>query len=220
MPMLSSGEICLASSTEGRGISQEVGQPCDAEISLNQSNVRTLSGTTAGNCIRMGANFYNRIFCGRVYCGGYLAGTVSSPANYYLIVAPNATGCICTCQWQTNRTAASNTGSCTDGYFNTYVGQSCDRHPLGNWAATRSINGFSDWYLPAKDETTVLFNSRNSMPPGEDWRQTFSQGVYSTSTESSSIYFCGVNMNAACYRHFQTGKETCQRSRIIRRVPI
>lgn len=157
---------------------------------------------------------------GESYEGGFYMGTICAANTcYYLLVAPNATGCA-QCQWKTSQTSTSGTCSLDDGYANTYPALENSTHPAGNWTATRTIGGFSDWYLPAIDELEVFYNngggagSGDPLPSGED----FATDAYWSSTESSSI--------SACYLNFSNGNRSplnkggTRRVRAVRRVPI
>ena len=151
---------------------------------------------------------------GQSYCGGFYIGTIWSASTcYYLIVAPNATGCAI-CQWKTTRTATTGTGSLVDGYSNTYGPMNNATHPAGNWTATRTIGGFSDWYLPAKNELNQLFVNKGSVPAGEG----FSAGIHWSSTDR--------NASSACSQSFASGFFYCSpktnptRLRTVRREPI
>jgi hypothetical protein len=147
--------------------------------------------------------------------GGYYIGDIDIGGGvcYYLIVAPNATGCAC-CQWKTTRTLTSGTGSCVNGYTNTYGPMDNATHPAGNWTATRSISGYSDWYLPARDELNLMYTNKDSMPSGEG----FAADVYWSSTENNAC--------TACRQYFSNGfignyvKPASFSVRAVRRSPI
>jgi hypothetical protein len=158
---------------------------------------------------------------GQSYNGGIYMGTIAAAGTcYYLIVAPNATGCAQACQWKTTRTATAGTGSLTDGYANTYGPMDNADHPAGNWCATRTINGFSDWYLPAIDEIETFYdngatsNNESVIGAGE----AFGAGFYWSSTELSA--------DSACLWLFTFGGKysACKTSsytvRAVRREPI
>jgi len=147
--------------------------------------------------------------------GGFYMGTICAAGScYYLIMAPNATGCAC-CQWKTTRTDSGVGAELCDGYGNTYDHLANATHPAGNWTATRSIGGFSDWYLPATCELNQLYTNKGSSPAGEG----FATGRYWSSTEDGAI-----PAGAACVQLFSNGNIYCSikngtdRVRAIRRV--
>ena len=149
---------------------------------------------------------------GNSVCGGYYMGTVCAASTcYYLIMAPNATGCANACQYRDNTSGSAATCFC-DGYGNTYNSLANSSHPAGNWTATRSIGGFTDWYLPARCEIKTLFDNRASAPAGEG----FPPQDYWSSTD-------GDNDNAY-YQNFSSGgnlartKTATSKVRAIRRV--
>lgn len=160
--------------------------------------------------------------------GGFYMGTITAASTcYYLIVAPNATGCAC-CVHKLGNPASSTSGACSrvDGFANTYPAQANSTHPAGNWTATRTIGGFSDWYLPAIEELEVFYNNGagagtgDPLPAGEDYPFGTNQDNAWASTQSPT--FC----DAYAFR-FESGEETssrtkiaCQISRAVRRIPV
>ena len=152
---------------------------------------------------------------GESICGGYYMGTICAAGScYYLIMAPNATGCA-DCQWKTTRTASGVGDEQCDGYGNTYDHMDNAIHGAGNFTATRSIGGFSDWYLPAKCELNQLYTNQACAPVGEG----FASDYYWSSTE------CTVG-TTACILSFSSGvfgtsfKNTIRCVRAVRRVPF
>ena len=160
---------------------------------------------------------------GESYRGGFYIGTICAANTcYYLIVAPNATGCAF-CQWKTTRTTTAGTTSNTDGFANTYGPMDNAEHPAGNWTATRTINGFGDWYLPAKDELNQLYvndggRTNTTLPAGEG----FASDGYWSSTEFTIFGPTGL----AFYQDFFDGYQFDARKtdsysvRAVRREPI
>lgn len=222
MTIVASGEISLGgNATATRSVACEIDRSGTAAICMNESVVRTLAArTTAASAICMN-DFYGKSYVptalGQFYRGGYYGGTVASPANYYLLVAPNASGCA-VCQWKTTNSV---TGSCTNsdcnfnnGYWNTFTYLNNADHPAGNWTATRSINGFSDWYLPSRCELQLLYTNKSVMPTGQLW----GSGNFFSST--------GVFGNTAYGTRFSDGigyafsPVSTSRVRAIRRSPI
>jgi len=151
--------------------------------------------------------------------GGFYMGTICAAGScYYLIMAPNASGCAC-CQWKTVRTCSNVGPELCDGYGNTYDHLANDTHPAGNWTATRSIGGFSDWYLPALCELGQLYTNQGSSPAGEGFNQAGgSDSLYWSSTEVSQNYACRlafINGSVSNVSMLNT-----YRVRAIRRVPF
>jgi hypothetical protein len=153
--------------------------------------------------------------------GGFYMGTIAAAGTtYYLIVAPNATGCAC-CDWKTSETSTAGTCSDVDGYANTYPAMENSTHPAGNWTATRTIGGFSDWYLPAIDELEVFYNngggngSGDPLPSGED----FATDYYWSSTENNTTGACNLTFSNGS-RSLFICKDTTREVRAVRRVPI
>jgi len=147
--------------------------------------------------------------------GGYYMGTICAAEScYYIIMAPNATGCA-VCQWKTVSTDSGVGNERSDGYGNTYDHLADATHPAGNFTATRTIGGFSDWYLPAACELNRLYDNQASAPAGEG----FASDQYWTSTEPGAV-------SNACWRNFgngtlgSTGKTNTLRVRAVRRVPF
>lgn len=207
MAIVASGEISLGgNATATRSVACELGRSGTAAICMDENAVRTLAArTTAGSAICMN-DFYNKsnFPLGQFYCGGYYTGTISSPGNYYLIVAPNATGCA-NCKWKTNNTSTGNCSNATcndnNGYWNTFTYLNNSDHPAGNWTATRSIGGFSDWYLPARNELNVLYANSGSMPAGEGYILGYWSSTEATPEQACFLQFATGSISALnkCY---------------------
>jgi len=153
-------------------------------------------------------------------CGGFYMGTICAASTcYYLIVAPNATGCNC-CAWKTSLTPTSGADSFVDGFANTYTALNNSTHPAGNWAATRTINGFSDWYLPARSEIEVFYNNGGGggagdpLPSGED----FLEALYWSSTHGLDNSGDAVCLEFGFATRISKGSQ--RRVRAVRRVPV
>jgi len=165
-------------------------------------------------------NIIDGVSAGDSFCGGFYMGAINAASTCYaLIVAPNATGCNC-CQWKTSKSSTSGACSRDDGFANTYNGLANSDHPAGNWTATRTINGFSDWYLPARDELRLVYDngggggSGTPFPSGED----FALDVYWSSTENTRTPAYVIDFNDD--NEIDRLKDTTQRVRAFRRVTI
>jgi hypothetical protein len=129
---------------------------------------------------------------GSCFGGGFYIGTVTipGPSSYYLVVSPLASG-YALCQWSTTATLIG-VGGCAaddetgggfnlDGYCNTYdgmVNNTCEtmrpNFSAGQWAATRTIGGFEDWYQPARRELRdCIYPNRLCLCTAERYYETF-----------------------------------------------
>ena len=87
-------------------------------------------------------------------------------ARYRVIVAPKSSGDDAGKQWKNANTAApSATGTLTEGYKSTMAMVAADTstvYPAAHWANDLTINTYSDWYVPARDELELCW--RNLKP--------------------------------------------------------
>lgn len=225
MALCETGAMSMGGSTVGRSINCELGLSGTAQISLDDADVRDLVSIPSGEISIndfYGASAIPSVCDGcppgtEVSEGGYYMGTIDVGTTYYLIMSPNATGCAC-CQFKTTRTGSSVGGNLSDGYACTYAKLTGAIHPAGNFTATRTINGFSDWYLPAKCEMQQFMNFITCPPAGEGFRRVDGSCGYWITTERDSQFNCAAQMRQC---GFQTaGKTGFCRVRALRRVPI
>lgn len=96
---------------------------------------------------------------GQAYGGGYYAGKISTAgtgtADYYLIVAPKASGEVSSKAFRTGA-AASDPTSVINGPANSATMNDAT-HPAAQFCEGLSIGGYTDWYLPAKNELEVCY---------------------------------------------------------------
>ena len=97
---------------------------------------------------------------GQSYGGGYYAGQISTAGNgvadFYLVVAPKSSGEISSKQWKTSNTSTSGTSSVIDGPTNS-ANMNNANHPAAEFCEGLTIGGYSDWYMPAKNELEVCY---------------------------------------------------------------
>ena len=107
---------------------------------------------------------------GEPFGGGYFAGYISHTADgnptHALIVAPRETGATgsgytltTNLQWKTTNTDTAGTSSVFDGVVNTaaMVTAGINDHPAAKFCVDLSIGGFTDWYLPSRDELDIAY---------------------------------------------------------------
>ncbi len=104
--------------------------------------------------------------------GGFFAGLISHTADgnptHALIVAPRATGAsgsgytlTTNLQWKTANTTTADTTSPFDGAANTaaMVTAGIANHPAAEFCVDLTIDGYSDWYLPARYELDIAYEN-------------------------------------------------------------
>lgn len=162
MPLAASGEMSLGGSTSGRSVNLELGFSATALISMNDTAVRTLAAkTTPASAILM-SDFYSKSSLpaiGASYQGGFYAGQISTSGNgvptHNLVVAPVSSG-QAQRQWKTSDDSTAGTTSVIDGPTNSANMNNPD-HPAAQFCEGLSIGGYTDWYMPAKNELEVLY---------------------------------------------------------------
>ncbi len=100
---------------------------------------------------------------GSAYEGGFYAGDISVAGNgvasHHLVVAPLSTG-QSTLAWKNTRTTTPGADSDIDGPQNTadmVADGNSTVYPCAHFCNNASIGGFSDWYMPAKNELEVCY---------------------------------------------------------------
>jgi hypothetical protein len=94
---------------------------------------------------------------GLPWAGGFYAGDIISNGSlYHLVVAPRSGGQSSELTWKLAKTATAGTSSLTDGFANSNAMNDAS-HPAASFCRSLSIGGFTDWYLPAKDELEILY---------------------------------------------------------------
>lgn len=100
---------------------------------------------------------------GQSYGGGYYGGTVKVLGqNYALILAPKAQGGEETgLRWNNSITVNPGAASRNDGLANTnaMLNDTSSVYAAAAFCRGLNINGFSDWYLPSRDELELLYRS-------------------------------------------------------------
>lgn len=101
---------------------------------------------------------------GTPYGGGYYAGRIMvDGVEYALVVAPKTQGGQSPrkLQWKTSTVGTLRTSSWNDGWANTQgmIATGIHRHPAANFCTSLEINGYTDWYLPARNELEILYRA-------------------------------------------------------------
>lgn len=133
---------------------------------------------------------------GEAWGGGYYAGQISTTGNgvatHYLVVAPIASGEAVGVKWKTSDTSTSGTSSLIDGPTNT-ANMDDANHPAAKFCADLTIGGYTDWYMPAKNELEICYynlkptTASNSTKSGTNTNAVPSRGSnYTAGTPSQT----------------------------------
>ena len=132
---------------------------------------------------------------GSAYGGGFFAGQISTAGNgvadFNLVIGPKSSA-QSTLKWSTRMSAVPGAGSVINGPQNTadiVADGNAAINPAANFCNDLVIGGFSDWYLPAKNELEVCYynlkptTTNNSTSSGTNTNAVPSRGSnYTTGT--------------------------------------
>jgi len=142
---------------------------------------------------------------GQAFGGGFYAGQigVSGVATHYLVVGPVASAQNSSIQWKIVGTSTSGTSSVIDGPANS-AAMNDATHPAAQFCESLTIGGFSDWYMPAKNELEVCYynlkptTASNSTSSGTNTNAVPSRGSnYTTGTPAQTTASAFVTSTGA-----------------------
>lgn len=153
---------------------------------------------------------------GAAFGGGYYIGNINDGGQTYaLILAPKSSGQNNSLQWKNKKTTTTGTTSTTDGLSNSNAMNNAN-HPAAQFCRGLSVGGYTDWYLPAKDELNVVYTNR-SVISGADSIDTDTT-YYWSSTEDSAAFAWGQRFSDGSQVY--NTKVTPFRARAVRRLAI
>jgi hypothetical protein len=144
---------------------------------------------------------------GDAYAGGFYAGKISTAGNgvadFYLVIGPKSTAQNSSIRWRTSPGSIASS-SVIDGPTNSSQMNSAT-YPAGQFCEGLTIGGFSDWYMPAKNELEVCYYNlkpttiSNNTTVGANTNAVPSRGSnYTTGTpaQTSAVSFQDANAEA------------------------
>jgi hypothetical protein len=143
---------------------------------------------------------------GSAYGGGFFAGQISTQgtgvADYNLVIGPLASAENAGAQYKIVDTATTGTTSVIDGPTNS-ANMNNATHPAAQFCEGLTIGGFSDWYMPAKNELEVCYynlkpGTQNNAASGTNANSVPARGDYTAGTpaQTSATIFRTGNSEA------------------------
>jgi hypothetical protein len=93
---------------------------------------------------------------GGVFGGGFYAGQISTAGNDYNLVVGPVASAQSTLKWKLVNTSTAGTSSVIDGPTNS-SNMNDATHPAAQFCEAVTAGGFTDWYMPAKNELEVCY---------------------------------------------------------------
>lgn len=101
---------------------------------------------------------------GEAFGGGYYIGDVTivggADAGTYAVIMANAEGSYA---WRSSGSTVIGASSLKDGKANTATMISAGSHPAATYCDGYSKDGYTDWYMPAKDELHLAYTNKSSL---------------------------------------------------------
>lgn len=143
---------------------------------------------------------------GAAFGGGFYAGQigVSSVATHNLIVGPLSTAEQASIQWKNANTATAGADSVIDGPQNTadmVADGNSTVYPCAHFCNDLVIGGFSDWYMPAKNELEVVYFNLKPTTAGNNT----SSGINANAVPARASNYTDGNPAQTSAAAFQTG---------------
>jgi hypothetical protein len=143
---------------------------------------------------------------GSAYQGGFYAGQISTAGNgvadFNLVVGP-VVSAQSTLQWKTTNTTTAGTDSVIDGPANSTAMNNAS-HPAAQFCEGLTVGGYTDWYMPAKNELEVCYY--NLKPTTQN--NNTSSGTNTNAVPSrGSNYTSGVPAQTSATNFRSTGTE-------------
>ena len=167
----------------------------------------TPGGTSAASAASNSITTPAPLAIGDAYQGGYYAGQISTAGNsiadYNLVVGPVASAESSSKQWKTTNTSTAGTSSVIDGPANSAAMNNAS-HPAAQFCEAVTAGGYTDWYLPAKNELEVCYYN---LKPNTTSNNTSSGTNTNAVPSRGSNYTSGTPAQTSAANFKDTGAE-------------
>ena len=105
----------------------------------------------------------NNLNIGDPFGGGFYAGKMSIDGSIYAIIcSPNANNVNGRDHKTSNTTDGVAAQSVNDGWTTTEANNNA-AHPMAQYVRSLSVGGFTDWYIPSRDEMELIYRNLGNM---------------------------------------------------------
>ena len=134
---------------------------------------------------------------GEAYGGGYYAGKITQGGStYYLIVAPKSSGESSSKQWKTTNSAGPTATQTLNNGPAASAAMDSASYPAAQFCEGLTIGGYSDWYLPARDELELCYrNLKPTTNANETYARPKSSITYPEGNDQAGDTM-GINRNS------------------------
>lgn len=135
--------------------------------------------------LRLAAAAPKRLVLGQAYAGGFYGGQILIGGTVYNLVVASKTGGEGTYAYRTTTAAEASLLADRTYYGRTTTELYADvNHPAFLWAGGLTLNGFTDWYVPAWYELEIIY--RNLKPSTTANTTSFGANPYANPTATSN----------------------------------
>ena len=148
----------------------------------------------------VGGTFGGIPIIGAAFGGGFFAGQIDQSGTVYNLVVGPVASAQSTKQWKTSNTTTGGVSSVIDGPTNSAAMNNAT-HPAAQFCEAVTTGGFTDWYMPAKNELEVCYYN---LKPTTTTNNT-SSGINANSVPARASSYTSGDPAQTSVAAFQTG---------------
>jgi len=203
---LGTGAVTFTATSSPSGITGTGASPITVSgLTGGTAYTFTVTASTPGGTgpASAASNSATPLAIGDAYQGGFLAGQISTVtpnvASFNLVVGPIASA-VSNKKWKTSNTTTAGTTSDIDGPTNS-TNMNNASHPAAEFCEAVNTGGYTDWYMPAKNELEVCYYN---LKPGAGGNVTNS-GINANAIPPRASNYTAGNPTQTSATAFQTG---------------